>query len=347
MILSFLQSRSGKEVLINKGSPHAHRGKLLRVEEDYVVIQARDGREIFYQTEHMKSISMDTYSEPMTPSATGTPVSQADDAQNFDEVLHRLRYYGVDINQGSPEAQQGILMRVFEDSVLVIAQHHLIQVMKRHIVTISLRRVEKVESEAHQASSGKREQHAEKREEATTADDDPVQEKQPITVPEDIKQADPQASSIPITIQSPERLTASVEERDQSQAIPIPAASLAVEPLIPEEQNVYSLEDQRSDQPQVRRRSKRSPMSRRKGRTRGKMKTRTVIIKSKVRLAILSSVRRYSKLHTPPPAALRSSSVRDVLIYRKRSSSKPRLSQLFIASPLVYAPYYPRKKALY
>lgn len=141
-----------QEIQINGGGP-AHRvGKVLDVKEDYLVLQIKNNEVIYYQLEHIKSISavsdnkssetnesnetMDSDSDEDTTDYDENPDFMV--AQDFESLLKKLKHNWVIINGKGPEHIHGILVDYATDHVVLVHHDEVFRIYTYHIKNISL-----------------------------------------------------------------------------------------------------------------------------------------------------------------------------------------------------------------
>lgn len=125
-----------KTIKIDRGGPESREGKLLGVEDDFIVFLTKDDGVVYYKTQHIKSIT-----EKVTKSNSGDlelpEEFQFVAGKNFPDILGKLRFNWVKINRGGPEVIEGVLDEIDEDFVTVISNEEVIRVSLYHIRNIS------------------------------------------------------------------------------------------------------------------------------------------------------------------------------------------------------------------
>lgn len=125
-----------KTIKVDRGGPESREGKLLGVEDDFIVFLTEDDGVVYYKTQHIKSIT-----EQVTNSNSQDlelPEGfQFVAGKNFPDVLGKLRYNWVKINRGGPEALEGVLDEMDDGFVTVICGEEVIRVSLYHIRNIS------------------------------------------------------------------------------------------------------------------------------------------------------------------------------------------------------------------
>lgn len=141
-----------QKIQINGGGP-AHRvGKVLDVKEDYLVLQIKNNEVIYYQLEHIKSISAVNESQSSEVDETNEAMDKELDmdtteyeenpdfmvAQDFDSLLKKLKHNWVIINGKGPEHIHGILVDFAMDHVVLVHHDEVFRIYTYHIKNISL-----------------------------------------------------------------------------------------------------------------------------------------------------------------------------------------------------------------
>ncbi|MDR7314668.1 hypothetical protein [Brevibacillus nitrificans] len=147
----------------------SHRGRLLAVKDDYLVLLSND-QHLYFQTHQVKSIAVDSiHNLPLyTPT---NPFSSYMDADKFSDLLRKMIYRAVRINQNGPESMRGILAKLFHDHVDLVSGYELISVSIPHIKSIC-HDINKNQSEATVASSNDTERQSSKTDTETIASKD-------------------------------------------------------------------------------------------------------------------------------------------------------------------------------
>ncbi|MDD9269986.1 hypothetical protein ACFPES_23295 [Paenibacillus sp. GCM10023248] len=133
----------GKDVRVDRGGPESRLGKLLVVKDDYIVVYIKDTGNVYYKTEHIKSVSVDTRTiadtsvvivDPDLPEPLLPPVI---DGVDFIAVVKEMKFRWVQINRGGPEKIEGILTDVTDILVTLTVGSEIVRVMPFHIRNIS------------------------------------------------------------------------------------------------------------------------------------------------------------------------------------------------------------------
>ncbi|MCU6796397.1 hypothetical protein OB236_30165 [Paenibacillus sp. WQ 127069] len=124
-----------KVVCINREGPESKKGRLVTVKDDHLVLLTEE-QYLYYQTKHIKSITIDS----IEPEGTVIPFNKKSvylDATSFKDILEKMSFRRVQINQGGPESVNGVLSRLFENHVDLVQGHEIIKVATPHIKNIS------------------------------------------------------------------------------------------------------------------------------------------------------------------------------------------------------------------
>lgn len=130
---NFLHSMKDKIVTVYRGGPESKKGKLTAVKSDYIALQA-EKKIIYYQLEHVKSITEDTNN-----STTAIETGEMPDADDFHSLIGQFMNQSVQFNQGGPESKKGRLvwlgedyaaLNTNEDGVVYFNIHHIKSISK-------------------------------------------------------------------------------------------------------------------------------------------------------------------------------------------------------------------------
>ncbi|WIL34928.1 spore coat protein CotH [Bacillus stercoris] len=130
---NFLHSMKDKIVTVYRGGPESKKGKLAAVKSDYIALQA-EKKIIYYQLDHVKSITEDTNN-----STTTIETEEMPDADDFHSLIGQLMNQSVQFNQGGPESKKGRLvwlgddyaaLHTNEDGVVYFNIHHIKSISK-------------------------------------------------------------------------------------------------------------------------------------------------------------------------------------------------------------------------
>ncbi|MFC7687484.1 hypothetical protein [Ureibacillus sp. GCM10028918] len=162
----------GKVIRVDRGGPESSVGLLLHAGDDYIAVMVeepvylvkqgnngeyvseeefkkggnngnqvvgyKDFSVIYYQTQHIKSISQDARKNLYVSLA-------APDTENFEfiqdpifrEVLDNMKYQWVKINRGGPEKIEGILFEANNDFIVVIKNEEIVRLSMFHVRSLS------------------------------------------------------------------------------------------------------------------------------------------------------------------------------------------------------------------
>jgi len=147
-----LTAMKDQMVRIDRGGPEARNGRLLDVKGDYLVLYTEKDGVVYYQLEHVKSLS---YAVSDNKNGSGNNNNQAQaqngntmsmvtfvkpeyvEADNFTELLKNMRYKWVTINRGGPESMQGVLADSSDGHLVLICEKEVCRIATFHIRNIS------------------------------------------------------------------------------------------------------------------------------------------------------------------------------------------------------------------
>ncbi|WP_077624880.1 hypothetical protein [Sediminibacillus massiliensis] len=118
--LLFLSYMKGRNIEVFKGGPEFQQGKLLDVQQDYLILSTTDNGFIYYPLKHMKSVIEDSHAD--LPVLEAEETASFRDANNILELLENLKYQPVRINQGRPESRYGRLLSVESDYLVMLTE---------------------------------------------------------------------------------------------------------------------------------------------------------------------------------------------------------------------------------
>ncbi|MCL6548515.1 MAG: hypothetical protein K6T30_06365 [Alicyclobacillus sp.] len=118
MDFSFLQESIGKTIQLERGGPDRLVGKLVAIMNDCIAVETQDEGVVYVNTQHIKTISESVIPEVQIVRATADPDAPVPEeeypplveAENFEDLLSKLKHRLVRINHGGPNALQGVLI---------------------------------------------------------------------------------------------------------------------------------------------------------------------------------------------------------------------------------------------
>ncbi|MFC4765824.1 hypothetical protein ACFO8Q_00180 [Effusibacillus consociatus] len=126
-------------VRIDRGGPESRCGWLLAVKPDHLVLQTKEDGVLYYNLEHIKSISSEMLSDNQLQSGLSADMSLTYlDADDFNELFEGMKYYWVKINRGGPESIEGILVDGADDHIVLAVGKEVHRISTFHIRNISL-----------------------------------------------------------------------------------------------------------------------------------------------------------------------------------------------------------------
>jgi spore coat protein B len=144
-----LKKLTGSTIKVNQGGPESKKGIVLIVAGDYMGLLTEDDGIVFYNTTHIKSVSVQNLNQNIEQNIDqSTPFSNSpifneinfDDihAQNFLELFDYFAYKWVSINRGGPEASEGILVQEEGEHYTLVNNEEVIRIYPYHIKSISI-----------------------------------------------------------------------------------------------------------------------------------------------------------------------------------------------------------------
>lgn len=140
-------------VRINRGGPESRTGTLIAVTEDYLVLSNKKDGVIYYNLDHIKSVSLKANKGKNknkndggedTASNTGTEGENAEE-QDFieedrlDHLFKKMKFTLVTINRGGPESVEGVLVDTNNDLLTLVVGVEVVRISKFHVNSISQR----------------------------------------------------------------------------------------------------------------------------------------------------------------------------------------------------------------
>ncbi|BFI98889.1 spore coat protein [Priestia sp. Y58] len=134
-----------KYVQVNQGGPEKKAGQLLDVlgsfESAYIVLLTEDDGVIYINTEHVKSVSeyQNNNGDQANQSANELLVSQEPEymkSKSFNDLFAHLSHKWVSINNGGPEAVEGVLVQSRNGTFTLVQNNQVLRLQPRHVKTI-------------------------------------------------------------------------------------------------------------------------------------------------------------------------------------------------------------------
>ena len=140
-----LSLMKNKYVQVNQGGPEKKAGQLLDVlgsfESAYIVLLTEDDGVIYINTEHVKSVSeyQNNNGDQTSQSANELLVSQEPEymkSKSFNDLFAHLSHKWVSINNGGPEAVEGVLVQSRNGTFTLVQNNQVLRLQPRHVKTI-------------------------------------------------------------------------------------------------------------------------------------------------------------------------------------------------------------------
>ena len=145
-----LSAMKDSDVRIDRGGPEARNGRLLDVKGDYLVLFTNKDGVVYYQLEHIKSISKAVDNKNKNEDNTENQSSNTNtmvvdnfvkpeylEADDFAGLLTKMRYMWVTINRGGPESMKGVLADSADGHLVLICEKEVCRISTFHIRNIS------------------------------------------------------------------------------------------------------------------------------------------------------------------------------------------------------------------
>ncbi|WP_068985173.1 MULTISPECIES: hypothetical protein [Lysinibacillus] len=131
-----------KVIRVDRGGPESRIGKLMAAEDDHFVLLTEKDGIVYYRTQHIKSISLNSR-DGMEFSAEDPAAGSYLLAPDFKAVVSSLRHHWVKVNRGGPEMLEGIMDEVSDDYITIFSKEEVIRLAMYHVRNISLGTKEK------------------------------------------------------------------------------------------------------------------------------------------------------------------------------------------------------------
>lgn len=115
----------GKEVVVNRGKNGSCIGRLVSVQTDYLAIQTKDKRIVYYRSAVIASLSESR--RKSIPAAYSQDIRIVM-AHNFAHLLLQFRTRSLQIDHGGPEIQKGVVAGLSGEEVLLVADGKALKV---------------------------------------------------------------------------------------------------------------------------------------------------------------------------------------------------------------------------
>lgn len=136
MSSEMMRALVNKTIKINRGGPESKSGKLLAVNEDYLVLYTNEDGVVYFKNQHIKSISENVKGGKNVDSSLLSTLDYMA-PNNFSGLISDLKYQWVKINRGGPEKIEGVLYEINGDYVTVISNEEIVRMAMYHIRSIS------------------------------------------------------------------------------------------------------------------------------------------------------------------------------------------------------------------
>jgi spore coat protein B len=131
-----IHSLVDRVIKVDRGGPESRVGRLLAAEDDYFALLHEEEGIIYYNTQHIKSVTYNSKSQLDLDEECSEDFSYIK-AKDFKGILQKLTLRWVKINRGGPETLEGVMDVVTDDFVTIVANEEIIRVSLFHIRNIS------------------------------------------------------------------------------------------------------------------------------------------------------------------------------------------------------------------
>ncbi|MFK2826238.1 hypothetical protein QYG89_11235 [Bacillus sp. B190/17] len=139
----------GKVVKVNRGGHDSRVGILLAVEDDYFVLLTEEDGVLYYNSQHVKSLTDNTKGGLQFNLGIPEGFTYAK-GTSFSEMMKNLKYHWISINRGGHEKYEGVLDEVNDNYITMIINEEIIRIAAFHIRNLSYGlMVEEVEEESN------------------------------------------------------------------------------------------------------------------------------------------------------------------------------------------------------
>lgn len=115
-----------KTVAVDCGGGESRTGKLIDVQSDYLVLVDEEENNVYYALPHVQSISENAKANSALFFSTNSGTRETIRTKSFEELLRGLVANHVKINQGERESEQGTLLAVNDDHIVLYTEDEVI-----------------------------------------------------------------------------------------------------------------------------------------------------------------------------------------------------------------------------
>ncbi|GAB2671292.1 hypothetical protein ACFQWB_13600 [Paenibacillus thermoaerophilus] len=134
-LVSYCKELVGKHVKINRGGPDSMEGTLIDVGSDYVTVYGDEGVS-YVHLQHVKSVTEHHSGGSKGHKSFAVKLVRAD---NFHDLLHKLKHKFVKVNRHGPEKCEGFLADINDDTITLVQNHDIIKIAVYHVKAVSLK----------------------------------------------------------------------------------------------------------------------------------------------------------------------------------------------------------------
>lgn len=123
MDFGFMSNSVGKLIQVERGGPDKIKGKLLGIKGDHLAVETENGV-VYVHTPHVKTISepivVEKQAENAEPAAVPAAPPVVLEADDFTSLIGQMEHKYVKINQGGPNALEGVVLLQREGVVTIV-----------------------------------------------------------------------------------------------------------------------------------------------------------------------------------------------------------------------------------
>jgi ribosome maturation factor RimP len=130
MNFDFMSESIGKTVRLERGGPDKLVGKLVAIMPDAIALETQNEGVVYVNSRHVKTISESVIPEVQISTAAPVdgayPVLEEEEqpplleAENFQDLLGKLKHRLIRINHGGPNSLQGVLIEIRPEAVTIL-----------------------------------------------------------------------------------------------------------------------------------------------------------------------------------------------------------------------------------
>ncbi|WML44109.1 spore coat protein CotH [Neobacillus sp. PS3-40] len=139
--ISLMEQFVDQTIQINQGGPQSKHGILVAVFGDFLVLYTDDDGLVYFNIEHVKSVSKFNENKQNDENATNIPELQIPECvcvDLFQDVFKYFSHQWVSINRGGPDAMEGVLVENVGGHYTLVNNQEVMRIHPFHIQSISV-----------------------------------------------------------------------------------------------------------------------------------------------------------------------------------------------------------------